>query len=70
MMDFASNQGANRSNSELLRGFATKSRRERRIFMSQEECNTTLAYPDGVSRFQNLGCHFCEVAITVVIGER
>lgn len=42
MMDFASNRGANRSNSELLREFATKSRRERRIFMSQEECSTTL----------------------------
>jgi hypothetical protein len=36
-MDFTANQGANRSNSELLRGLATQSRRESRAFMLQEE---------------------------------
>ena len=43
MMDFSSKRGENHSNSELLRGFSTKCRREIRIFMSQEEQNTALA---------------------------
>jgi hypothetical protein len=41
--DFSPRQGKNRSNTEVLRGFLTQYRRKRRIFMSQEERNTTPA---------------------------